>query len=196
MRRVLDLLVVVVMGTALTSCSATNKMAVGGPSDLSKLPTSQQTSKHHPYYAVTDSSRVRAEGWIVVVGDSLQLFKQPQSNSSLSRDGVPAAYRFDHASRRMVITGYETTDGLWHDWPGSVRAVRDSLEFLGTRERPSRVQRGTPADTLRLAREQVSAIAVESDDPVRTAVTSVVAIGVLAAMLVVGALVAATSLSN
>lgn len=183
MRRIFQLLAFATMLAALSSCSSAIHMSIGGPGSLTAI--AGAGTPRHPEFSPAESTR--ASGWLIVAGDSMQVLRGvPPASSRLA---APAVYRLERVSHRLSITGYTTADGRRHEWYGAVRAVHDSLEFLAPPGRGGRLERSTPAETLRVARENVRSISMEGDDPVRTAVTSTLAIGVASAFLIAAVLI-------
>jgi len=166
----------------LTSCSSASRFAVAGPASLNALPPEHPSEERHPYFMPQDSSAKPPAGWVLMSGDSLQVLKPTSSGGSSVHENATRVYRYERATHRLSITEYRTADGKWHDWEGTVRVVGDSLEFL-SHGRPSRLEAARP-ETLRVPASSVTALNVTGEDPTRAAITSVLAIALVSAILV------------
>ena len=79
--------------------------------------------------------------------------------------GTPRA----HTTRGQAIVGYTTAAGQYKRYEGFVRLLDDSLEFIPSESRHSRLQYPTPAERTRVARSEISTVDVKFRDVFRTA---------------------------
>ena len=192
MRRIARRLAFAVALGVLSSCSTANRMSVGGPGSLVLLPPSRANDARPPRFAPRDSLASHDRGYILVSTDSLMVLEPITPER---RRGATPVYRLERVARRLEISGYVTTDHRWHDWPGTVRAAGDSLEFRSAPARLSGLQRRPPVDALRLPLESIEALGIDRVDAAHSVAAAVVGVAMVSAVMVAGAIWALSSVS-